>query len=215
MRDYRNAKAMAQTLRNDLSEKSITLSHSESLEVVAHMLGLRDWNVLAAKIDVEQGLQPAEPKADEGNAATPRACSFCRRTEYDVGKLIAGPGVFICDRCVGLCSDILIDNDRSYADITRSSLEAKSVEELIQLKAGIERSLATTRRIREAIAPYIQDPASTTEAKLSPHAALFVRKSPEERRAYVSEIELRIGAMERAIAIASELLEETARKSDA
>jgi len=28
-----------------------------------------------------------------------RRCSFCRRSEADVGKLVAGPHVYICDRC--------------------------------------------------------------------------------------------------------------------
>jgi hypothetical protein len=204
MRDYRNAKVMAQTLRDDLSEKSLTLSHSESLELVARMFGLRDWNVLAAKIDV--GSQPAEAKPVEGTAATPRFCAFCRKTEHEVAKLIAGPDAFICDKCVGLCDDILIDNGPTYADVTRDSLVSKSVEELILLKARIGRSLSTTQRIREAIAAHIQNATSTTDAKLSPQAAFFLRKSPEERRTYVSEIELRIGSMERAIAIAGELL---------
>lgn len=27
------------------------------------------------------------------------ACSFCRRSEADVAKLVAGPRVYICDRC--------------------------------------------------------------------------------------------------------------------
>ena len=28
-------------------------------------------------------------------------CSFCKRPQHEVGKLIAGPGVYICDRCSG------------------------------------------------------------------------------------------------------------------
>jgi ATP-dependent Clp protease ATP-binding subunit ClpX len=34
-------------------------------------------------------------------------CSFCGKSQSQVGKLIAGPGVYICDECVKLCSDIL------------------------------------------------------------------------------------------------------------
>ncbi len=34
-------------------------------------------------------------------------CSFCSRTEDNVEKLISGPGVFICDKCVRLCTDII------------------------------------------------------------------------------------------------------------
>lgn len=50
MRDFRDAKAMAQTLRDALGTRSVSLKVSESLELIAKILGLPDWNVLAAKI---------------------------------------------------------------------------------------------------------------------------------------------------------------------
>src|SRR4051812_399986 len=34
-------------------------------------------------------------------------CSFCGKSSKQVAKLIAGPGVFICDACVGLCDGVL------------------------------------------------------------------------------------------------------------
>ncbi|MFN2470912.1 MAG: ClpX C4-type zinc finger protein [Gaiellaceae bacterium] len=34
-------------------------------------------------------------------------CSFCGRGEQQVKKLIAGPGVCICDSCVDLCKEIV------------------------------------------------------------------------------------------------------------
>ncbi|WP_283818610.1 ClpX C4-type zinc finger protein [Jatrophihabitans telluris] len=34
-------------------------------------------------------------------------CSFCTKAAPQVAKLIAGPGVYICDQCVGLCTTIL------------------------------------------------------------------------------------------------------------
>jgi ATP-dependent Lon protease len=59
MRDFRDAKAMAQTLRDALKAKSVTLTHSESLELIARTLGLHDWNELAARIQFEP--QPPAP----------------------------------------------------------------------------------------------------------------------------------------------------------
>ena len=50
MRDFRDAKVMAQTLREALKAKSVSVTHSESLELVARTLGFPDWNFLAAKI---------------------------------------------------------------------------------------------------------------------------------------------------------------------
>lgn len=59
MRDFRDAKAMAQTLSEALATKSVSLSHSESLELIAKILGLRDWNVLAARIQTSQRTIPS------------------------------------------------------------------------------------------------------------------------------------------------------------
>jgi hypothetical protein len=35
------------------------------------------------------------------------SCSFCRKDRHEVAKLVAGPGVYICDACIALCSRIL------------------------------------------------------------------------------------------------------------
>lgn len=34
-------------------------------------------------------------------------CSFCTKPAHEVDKLISGPGIYICDRCVALCVTIL------------------------------------------------------------------------------------------------------------
>jgi ATP-dependent Clp protease ATP-binding subunit ClpX len=36
-------------------------------------------------------------------------CSFCGKSQHEVKKLIAGPSVYICDECVDLCTDIIIE----------------------------------------------------------------------------------------------------------
>jgi hypothetical protein len=63
MRDFRDAKAMAQTLREALTVKSVALTQAESLELVAKSFGLHDWNVLAARIAAERQPRTAEPVA--------------------------------------------------------------------------------------------------------------------------------------------------------
>ena len=37
------------------------------------------------------------------------ACSFCGKSQTQVQKLIAGPGVYICDECIDLCNEILTE----------------------------------------------------------------------------------------------------------
>ncbi len=39
-------------------------------------------------------------------------CSFCGKSQKEVKRLIAGPGVYICDRCVALCSKIIKDSEK-------------------------------------------------------------------------------------------------------
>ena len=70
MCDFRDAKAMAQTLREALKVKSISVSHSESLELVARTLGFHDWNVLSAAI---QSSQPVSIQAAKLRARSPSA----------------------------------------------------------------------------------------------------------------------------------------------
>jgi len=59
MRDFRDAKAMARTLREVLAAKGVTTGASEALELVARMLGERDWNTLAAAIEASRRREAA------------------------------------------------------------------------------------------------------------------------------------------------------------
>ncbi len=43
-------------------------------------------------------------------------CSFCGKTQVEVQKLIAGPSVYICDECVGLCNEILAEEMESVQE---------------------------------------------------------------------------------------------------
>jgi ATP-dependent Lon protease len=70
MRDFRDAKAMAQTLRDTLKSRSVTLTHSESLEITAKAFGVRDWNVLAAAIEAAKLPEPAPSAATAQLPAT-------------------------------------------------------------------------------------------------------------------------------------------------
>lgn len=42
-------------------------------------------------------------------------CSFCGKSQHEVKKLIAGPRVFICNECVDLCNDIIIEEVKDIA----------------------------------------------------------------------------------------------------
>src|SRR5262249_22682235 len=36
-------------------------------------------------------------------------CSFCRKSQHEVKKLIAGPAIFICNECVAICDKIIAE----------------------------------------------------------------------------------------------------------
>jgi ATP-dependent Lon protease len=66
MRDYRDSKAIAHSLRDALAARSFSISHSESLELVAKILGFHDWNELSAKIRSSHGAVHRKPRAEDG-----------------------------------------------------------------------------------------------------------------------------------------------------
>lgn len=50
-------------------------------------------------------------------------CSFCNKSQHEVRKLIAGPSVFICDECIDLCNDIIVEESQEAArDAIRNEL---------------------------------------------------------------------------------------------
>jgi hypothetical protein len=118
MRTYKDAKAMAKSLRDSLAARSVLLSHSGCLEIVAKQLGFADWNTLAARLGVESR-HLARPE-DSESALQPEhqvSCSFCGKSQHEVRSLIEGgcrkrpisPCVFICDECVAFCAQINAD----------------------------------------------------------------------------------------------------------
>jgi len=72
-------------------------------------------------------------------------CSFCGKSQDEVKKLIAGPGVYICNECVDLCNDILeeelsVDLDLNFSNIPKP-VEIKDI--LDQYVIGQERAKKT------------------------------------------------------------------------
>ena len=41
-------------------------------------------------------------------------CSFCGKEQDAVKRLVAGPGVYICDECISLCTEIIADEPAHY-----------------------------------------------------------------------------------------------------
>ncbi|MET4387865.1 hypothetical protein ABIB73_003622 [Bradyrhizobium sp. F1.4.3] len=87
MRDFRDAKGMAHTLRASLASKGLKLSVAESLELIAELFGLADWNTLAATI------RRGPPASDTARTQLPRASikwpsGFSRELDLTLNRAI-------------------------------------------------------------------------------------------------------------------------------
>jgi hypothetical protein len=84
MRDFRDAKPMAQTIRAALAAKGHKITIAESLELVAKAFGAADWNTLSAAIKTVAE-EPAEPPASppDSNAAFDRIAMALGWTDWD------------------------------------------------------------------------------------------------------------------------------------
>lgn len=70
-------------------------------------------------------------------------CNFCGKTQKEVKKLIAGPGVYICDECIELCNDIIYEDSVKAVSKTATDSVPKPheiKEHLDQYVIGQERA---------------------------------------------------------------------------
>ena len=70
-------------------------------------------------------------------------CSFCGKSQKQVKKLIAGPGVYICDECIDLCNDIIAeecDHDENLSSSSNVPKPAEIKRVLDQYVIGQERA---------------------------------------------------------------------------
>lgn len=70
------------------------------------------------------------------------ACSFCSKSQKQVRKLIAGPGVYICDECISLCQEIIEEelSHSSGAQLTRLPTPREITQFLDEYVIGQDRA---------------------------------------------------------------------------
>ena len=60
-------------------------------------------------------------------------CSFCGKPQSQVARLVAGPGVYICDECIHICMDILNDGmDEERPQSGGGSFRLPKPQEIVQ-----------------------------------------------------------------------------------
>ncbi|EFQ83642.1 ATP-dependent Clp protease, ATP-binding subunit ClpX [Aeromicrobium marinum DSM 15272] len=83
-----------------------------------------------------------------GETADLLKCSFCGKSQKQVKKLIAGPGVYICDECIDLCNEIIEEELAEGAELSLGELPKPHeifafLEGYVIGQEGAKRSLST------------------------------------------------------------------------
>src|SRR5665213_229782 len=76
-------------------------------------------------------------------------CSFCGKSQEQVRKLIAGPGVYICDECIELCNEIIEEELYKNAD---EGLRARNVPKPKEINAILNQYVIGQDRAKKSLA---------------------------------------------------------------
>jgi ATP-dependent Clp protease ATP-binding subunit ClpX len=111
-------------------------------------------------------------------------CSFCGKSHAEVKKLIAGPGVYICDNCVVLCKQVL---DKEFASQAKKQKAKITVPKPAEIKHQLDLHCVGQDHAKKTLAVAVhnhykrilQEPVATDEEQPppDPHAEVEIEKS--------------------------------------
>src|SRR5271169_2944444 len=116
-------------------------------------------------------------------------CSFCGKSHSEVKKLIAGPGVYICDNCIVLCKSVL---DKEFSAQSRKHRPKLNIPKPADIKRQLDRQCIGQEHAKRTLAVAVHNhykrilhepavPASEVEAgetlPLDRHAEVEIEKS--------------------------------------
>ena len=114
-------------------------------------------------------------------------CSFCGKSHAEVKKLIAGPGVYICDNCVILCKQVL---DKELASQTKRQKPRVNIPKPAEIKRRLDSACIGQEHAKKTLAVAVhnhykrilQEPPPTPvegeeAAPADPHAEVEIEKS--------------------------------------
>src|SRR5512143_1459017 len=107
-------------------------------------------------------------------------CSFCGKSHAEVRKLIAGPGVYICDNCVLLCKQVL---DKELATQTKKEKHKMQVPKPAEIKRQLDLHCVGQEHAKKTLAVAVHnhykrvqtEPTSRDDANR--HAEVEIEKS--------------------------------------
>ncbi len=90
-------------------------------------------------------------------------CSFCGKSQKEVKKLIAGPTVYICDECIGLCNDIIAEEiDREETKDTKLRIPRPC-----EIKSILDEYVIGQERAKKVLAVAVHNHYKRIESKVA------------------------------------------------
>src|SRR5450432_1134298 len=90
-------------------------------------------------------------------------CSFCGKSQKEVKKLIAGPTVYICDECIGLCNDIIAEEiDKEEARDQKLRIPRPS-----EIKSILDEYVVGQERAKKILSVAVHNHYKRIESKVS------------------------------------------------
>src|SRR5213078_4168314 len=89
-------------------------------------------------------------------------CSFCGKAQKEVKKLIAGPTVYICDECIGLCNDIIAEEIEKEEQTYGSGAIPKPAE----IKAVLDEYVIGQERAKKILAVAVHNHYKRIDSQL-------------------------------------------------
>ena len=103
-------------------------------------------------------MPPERKRDDHGNLS----CSFCGKSQKEVKKLIAGPTVYICDECIGLCNDIIAEEIEKESE----SFGLAPVPKPAEIKTVLDDYVIGQERAKKILAVAIHNHYKRIDAKV-------------------------------------------------
>jgi len=105
------------------------------------------------EVPLEDGLEKRETLS----------CSFCGKSQKEVKKLIAGPTVYICDECIGLCNDIIAEE--IAGDEKRE--QKLRIPRPFEIKAILDEYVVGQERAKKTLAVAVHNHYKRIESRVS------------------------------------------------
>ena len=99
-------------------------------------------------------------------------CSFCSKSEHQVKKLVTGPGVAICDECIGLCNEIIEEDIKKKTAKTYRKITTPA-----EIASYLDRYVVGQERAKRTLAVAVYNHYKRLEAELNAKSSSKSKKS--------------------------------------